>query len=50
MSDWGERIAAALWKNLRLEPKLRRQRLRSVGDGVDFLGYIHPQDAERLAC
>jgi hypothetical protein len=38
--DWRERIAAYLREHLRLELNPTRQRLRPVGDGVDFLGYI----------
>jgi hypothetical protein len=38
--DWREQIAAYLRENLRLELNPKRQRLRPVSDGVDFLGYI----------
>jgi hypothetical protein len=38
--DWRERIADYLREHLRLELNPKRQKLRPVGDGVDFLGYI----------
>jgi hypothetical protein len=38
--EWRERIRVFLRDRLRLELNDARERLRRVGDGVDFLGYI----------
>ncbi len=37
---WHERVRAFLGERLALELNYRRERLRPVADGVDFLGYI----------
>jgi hypothetical protein len=41
---WRARIAEFLRERLRLELNPARERLRPVGDGVDFLGYIVRRD------
>ncbi|MDP2823441.1 MAG: RNA-directed DNA polymerase [Sulfuritalea sp.] len=38
--EWWQRIRSFLRERLRLELNDARERLRPVGDGVDFLGYI----------
>ena len=42
--DWRERIRVHLWGELRLELNDKRERLRPVSNGVDFLGYIVRKD------
>lgn len=44
LREWLALIAAYLWEVLRLELNPNRERLRPLGDGVDFLGYIVRRD------
>lgn len=44
LREWQERIEVFLRETLLLELNPNRERLRPVGDGVDFLGYIVRRD------